>query len=611
MKKRIGFQLFFLTFLLCCIIIAVIFIGQFFIIEYLYADKEKMYIQNQLKQYYKSYYTYTQNEKLLQDIELSIFKEEGIMIARLDKEANIKSLPSGEYYIKVTNKNDQTKESKIVFNNLINARKDIDYNFNIIVTSLINKNTKVVFMDTVSKGIKKEVVVPTSMRIGGYDGTFVAPTYYQINENITSDVKSGVKHFTKQESDKFLYLEGLVTQLSFPFYSTPGMNNTLYHNEIFANRILQFQSDWITDKVNFKIDEWNQNEISIDGIQYIETFKPIIKDGEVQELIYTLTSLQPITKVTSFMEDYYVYIILIVLLLALIACIIYSKIITKPLLKINSITKKIMEFKFDEKLDIKSENEIGELSQNINQLSKRMESYIKKLEADIEKERKLEKVRKDFIAGVSHELKTPLSVMQISTSMLQDGIAPEKNEYYLNTIENEIEKMNGIIKEMLSLAKYESGTYKIAMKPVNITWLIEKVCEKLQYQVEEKGLNVIINLNETGIKGSECLLEQVVTNLFTNAIKYTEPKNSIILDLKEQNEVVYFGIENTGAHLSEYDLERIWDQFYRVDASRNRENNSTGLGLPIVKKILDLHGANYGVKNTIHGVKFYIYFNKV
>ncbi|OPA24261.1 two-component sensor histidine kinase [Bacillus cereus] len=610
MHRKIVFQLFSLTFLLCCIIIAIIFIGQFFVIQYLYVDKEKEVIQTQLQKYYKSYQTYTKDEKFLQGIEASIFKEKGIMIARLDADANIKVLPSGDYYIKVVNKNDSNSTSKVVFNNLINAKKDVDYNFGIIVTSLINQLYKVVVFEAISKDKNKDIVVPTTMRVKGYEGSFVAQTYHQVLKNIMADDKSARKFFTKDENNNFFNLEGIVEEVHFPNYNKPEADNTLYSNEIFANRILEFQSSWITDKVKLKEEKWTQNEISINGIKYIETIKPIMKDGKVIELIYSLTSLQPITKVTDFMKDYYVYIVIVVLILSFIFCISYSKIITKPLLKVNLATKRIMEFKFGEKLDIKSKNEIGELSQNIDRLSERMERYIRKLEEDIEKERKLENTRKDFIAGVSHELKTPLSVMQISASMLQDGLAPEKNEYYWNAIENEIEKMNIIIKEMLNLAKYESGTYEMKIEEVDITQLTKSICDKLKLQVEKKELNVIMHLEQAICRGSASLLEQVITNLFINAIWYTDPQQSIIVDVKEIQGSVYVGIENKGAYLSEDHLEKIWDQFYRVDSSRNRENSGTGLGLPIVKKILDLHEANYGANNTEEGVLFYFYLSK-
>ncbi|MCU5380452.1 HAMP domain-containing histidine kinase [Bacillus cereus] len=608
MRKKIVFQLFTLTFLLCCMIIAIVFFGQMYVMKYLYIDKEKENVQKQLQQYYTFYEGHKQDEKTLQMKELSYANQQGIMIARLDKEANIQNLPSGDYYIKVVNKDAPSRTSKVVFNNLINAKKDMDSNFSILITSLINKTNKTVFMNTVSKGSNKDIVVPTMLRIEGYDGAFYTPTGF--NNSVMSGAKNRIKYFSKEESAKHYHLEGLVTEISFPKYSDADSDNTLYSNEVFANRILQFQSDWISDKVKLQKDEWVQNEITINEIKYLETIKPLMKDGQVKEFIYTLSSLQPITKATDVMSDYYVYIIAFVLVLSLIVSLYYSRIITKPLLKINEATKKIMEFQFQDKLSIKSKNEIGELSSNINQLSERMEGYIDQLKKDLEKEKKLEQTRKDFIAGVSHELKTPLSVMQVSASMLQDGIAPEMNQYYWEALEKEIEKMNVLIDEMLNLAKYESGTYQIQMEQVNIGDLIQKIEKDLQIQIDEKSLQIKLNIDNVCVKGKTNLLEQVVTNLFTNAIRYTDAKQIIVIDVKEEQQGVYIGFENKGSHIAEENIDKIWDQFYRGDKSRKRVCGGTGLGLSIVKNIFDLHDAKYGVTNTKDGVLFYFRLEK-
>lgn len=610
MRKKIVFQLFSLTFLLCRMIIATIFFGQMYVMKYMYVDKEKENVQKQLKQYYTFYEEHKQDENKLQSKERSYANQQGIMIARLDEVANIKKLPSGDYYIKATDKNDPSRTSKVVFNNLINAKRDMDSNFSILITSLIDKTTKTAIMDTVSKGPNKDIVVPTTLRIKGYDGNFVAPTYHQTMKYMMSGAKNGIKIFSKEESDKYYYLEGLVTEISFPNYSNLEIDNTLYSNEVFAKRILQFQSDWISDKVKLRGEEWVQNEISIDGIKYLETIKPLMKDGQVKEFIYTLSSLQPITKATNVMSDYYIYIIVFVLVLSLIVCFYYSRIITKPLLKVKEATKKIMEFQFQDKLSIKSKNEIGELSSNINQLSERMEGYINQLKKDLEKEKKLEQTRKDFIAGVSHELKTPLSVMQISASMPQDGIAPEMNQYYWDALEKEIEKMNVLIDEMLNLAKYESGTYQIQMEQVNIVDLIQKAEQDLQVQIDEKSLQIKLNIDDVCVKGKTNLLEQVITNLFTNAIRYTDAKQIIVIDVKEKQHDVYIGFENKGSHIAEENIDKIWDQFYRGDKSRKRVCGGTGLGLSIVKNIFDLHDAKYGVTNTEDGVLFYFHLEK-
>ncbi|MFK4316173.1 MULTISPECIES: ATP-binding protein [unclassified Bacillus (in: firmicutes)] len=610
MRKKIVFQLFFLTFLLCCMIIAVIFFGQMYVMNYLYIDKEKEHVQKQLQQYNTFYEAYKQDENKLQNKELSYENQKGIMIARLDEAANIKKLPSGDYYIKAINKNDPSRTSKVVFNNLINAKKDMDPNFSILITSLINKTTKIAIMDTASKGSNKDIVIPTTLKIKGYDGGFVSPTYYQIDKIMMSGVKNGMKIFSKEESEKYYFLEGIVKEISFPVYFNSKIDNTLYSNEVFANRILQFQSEWITDKVKLNGEEWVQNEISINGIKYLETIKPILKDGQVKEFIYSLSSLQPITKATDIMSDYYVYIIAFVLVLSLIVSFYYSRIITKPLLKINEATKKIMEFEFEDQLSIKSKNEIGELSSNINQLSERMEGYINQLKEDLEKEKQLEQTRKDFIAGVSHELKTPLSVMQVSASMLQDGFAPEMNQYYWEALEKEIEKMNILIDEMLNLAKYESGTYQIQMEQVSIGDLIQQAEKDLHTQIDEKSLQIKMNIDDVRVKGKANLLEQVITNLFTNAIRYTDSRRMIVIEVIEEEHGVYIGFENKGSHIAEENIEKIWDQFYRVDKSRKRVCGGTGLGLSIVKNIFELHAAEYGVTNTEDGVLFYFRLEK-
>ncbi|UNK31119.1 HAMP domain-containing histidine kinase (plasmid) [Bacillus sp. N5-665] len=610
MKKKIVLQLFSLTFLLCCMIIAVIFFGQMYVTKYLYIDKEKESVQKQLQQYEKYYESHSQEEMKIQKIEEKFANQHGILIARLDKEANIKMLPSGDYYLKVVDRNDPTKTSKVVFNNFVNAKEHVGSNFSIIITDFINKLSNVALLDVASKGVSKDIVTPMSMRAKGYDTRFDSSTYHQILKNTQDSTKKGHQLIILDGRYALYYLEGVVKEISMPNYADPDAVNTMYNNDIFAKRILNFQADWITDKVKLEDSSWTQKEIRINGIQYIETIKPIIKNGQVQEILYTLSSLQPLTKASDLMSDYYIYIIAFVLVLSLIVSFYYSRIITKPLLKINEATKKIMEFKFQDQLSIKSKNEIGELSSNINQLSARMEGYINQLKDDLEKEKQLEQTRKDFIAGVSHELKTPLSVMQVSASMLQDGIAPEMNQYYWEALEKEIEKMNVLIDEMLNLAKYQSGTYQIQMEQFFIGRMIHQVQNNLHVQIHEKSLQIKTNIDDVCVKGKANLLEQVITNLFTNAIRYTNTGQTIVIEVKEEEYGVYIGFENKGSHITEENIEKIWDQFYRVDKSRKRVCGGTGLGLSIVKNIFELHDAEYGVTNTEDGVLFYFRLDK-
>ncbi|MDM5328490.1 HAMP domain-containing sensor histidine kinase [Neobacillus sp. CF12] len=200
--------------------------------------------------------------------------------------------------------------------------------------------------------------------------------------------------------------------------------------------------------------------------------------------------------------------------------------------------------------------------------------------------------------------------MLVSVSMLQDGIAPEKNKYYLQAIENEIAKVNVLVNEMLNLAKYESGTFQLEKEQINIKDLFTQVFQKLLFQIEEKGLKALLQLEDATVNANSNLVEQVLVNLLTNAIRYTEPGHELIVIIKKQKDSVYVGIENKGAHLPEESLDKIWDQFYRIDAARERVKGGTGLGLSIVKQILEMHDAQYGAENTKDGVLFYFYLDK-
>lgn len=638
MRRKIVFQLFFLTFFLCCIIISLIIGGQYYIINHVYLDKEKENIQKEIQAYYQAVKRNPQDKMDLHKRETTLFEKHGIMVSRLDDLGNIKNLPTGDYYLEVmsTDQYDKTEAKRILLNNLINAKKDVNALETIFsyLSEFENYAVEISF-DGISSLKKLNHTVPISIWISKINESFVAPYFYGEqqkadigNEQIKLEESEG--EFPQKNADispplpfkvKPMYTQsaqsGIVTDMRLPNYSNPEEEQSLYNNQTFAENILMFQADYLTDRIKLSEEKWLQQELNIDGVRYVQFIRPITHNGQVTEFVFTLTSLQPLTKAADLMKDYYLYLLLISIALTTIFCIYYSRIITKPILRINQVTKKIIEFEFGEKIPVYSKNEIGVLSNNINQLSERLEGYIEKLHAannklmeDIEIEKKLEQVRKDFISGVSHELKTPLSVMQVSVSMLQDGIAPEKNEYYLQAIENEIAKVNVLVNEMLNLAKYESGTYQLEKEIINIKNLFTQVFQKLLFQIEEKGLKASLQLEDATVNANSNLLEQVLINLLTNAIRYTEPGHELIVTIKKQEDSVYVGIENKGAHLPEESLDKIWDQFYRIDASRDRVKGGTGLGLSIVKQILELHDAQYGAMNTNDGVLFYFYIEK-
>lgn len=275
-------------------------------------------------------------------------------------------------------------------------------------------------------------------------------------------------------------------------------------------------------------------------------------------------------------------------------------------------------FDFTEKLPVSADDEIGGLSSSINTLSVNLKDRIDrlnvantKLQQDIERERQLEKTRKEFISGVSHELKTPLSVIRSFAEGIKDGVSKDNN-YYTDVILEETENMNRLIVEMLELAKLESGTYKLEMNTFSLGELVQQVYTKLLFSMEEKHLHVEIDANPSiYVEANRNRIEQVVINLLSNAIRYTPDSREIRIRVIENDEKVKVEIENTGNPIPNESLQKIWDRFYRLDASRSRHTGGTGLGLSIVKNILELHHAEYGVYNTDDSVVFYFDLQKV
>ncbi|CRI00458.1 histidine kinase [Streptococcus pneumoniae] len=177
-------------------------------------------------------------------------------------------------------------------------------------------------------------------------------------------------------------------------------------------------------------------------------------------------------------------------------------------------------------------------------------------------------------------------------------------------MEREVDKMDTLILDMLELAKFESGTYKMKMDSFYIDTVMEDICEQLSVEIEKKELRVHKNIGPFEVVANQGRIEQVIVNFITNAIRYTPNKEDIIISTIDEKNRIKVCIENKGTHIEEEQLDKIWDRFYRVDAARQRSQGGTGLGLAISKNILELHEVEYGVKNTEDGVLFYFYLLK-
>ncbi|MCT4564853.1 MAG: HAMP domain-containing histidine kinase [Maledivibacter sp.] len=340
--------------------------------------------------------------------------------------------------------------------------------------------------------------------------------------------------------------------------------------------------------------------------------KPFIEDDGKKLFACVITSLQPINEAIDIIEEFNIYVFIFALIFTIILAFIYSKMITSPLLEINRVAEKMANLDFSVKCKIDSKDELGNLSKNINTMSTNLSNSLEnlkraneKLVDDIENERRQEEKRRRFIADVSHELKTPLGIMRGFAEGIKEGVDESNKDYYLDVIIDEIEKMDAFVIDMITISKLQDVGYKLSMKEFYIDDLTNGVMEKYIHILHEKNIKISCLCEHLKVYGDEAKICQVIDNFLSNAVKYSELGERINIRIEEDGELIFFYIENTGAHIPESEIDKIWDRFYRVEHSRSRLYGGTGLGLNIVKNILELHESRYGLRNTKDGVEFY------
>ncbi|MCT4584739.1 MAG: cell wall metabolism sensor histidine kinase WalK [Peptostreptococcaceae bacterium] len=385
------------------------------------------------------------------------------------------------------------------------------------------------------------------------------------------------------------------------------------------------------DKINLKeldysyksllMDYIKQENITDNDKQQKNLFKDYLfikKDIKISEnnyTIYVISSLEAVDEASSIMSKYYPYMALFALLIAIIMSFLYSKLITKPLLKLNDVAIKMSKLDFSQKSDIKTNDELGSLSNSLNFMSDKLDKTMnelksanEKLKEDIKREKKLEKLRKEFIANASHDLKTPIGIIKSYAEGIKDGIYKEKKEYYLDVILDEANSMNELVLEMLELSKLESGVIKLDKEEFDLKELVMDYIKKMQIYIDKKNikLNIDISNKENIVYADYKMIEKVIKNLITNAINYTNKEGYLKIIIKKESNLV-FEIENE-TDISKEEVSRIWDRFYKKDKSRTKENTlskGSGIGLCIVKNILILHKLNFGAVKTNKGLKIY------
>lgn len=369
----------------------------------------------------------------------------------------------------------------------------------------------------------------------------------------------------------------------------------------------------LTDNENYFIEIMHDNRTNS---EFVSLFGRLSEDYYV----FIRTPVESIRESVKVSNHFLLIVGLIALGFSGIFAFVISKTFTRPIKELNSIAKNMSELDFSKEYTVASSDEIGTLGQSINTLSKSLKTKIQELheanielEKDVEQKSKLAEMRSQFISDVSHELKTPIALIQGYAEGLIDGIATtdEDKNYYLEVILDEANKMSELTHDLLDLSNLEYGKNELNIQSFNICELITNTLKKNEIIFHEQGINAtFLNQDEEiNVSADSFRIEQVLTNYINNAVKNINEEKQLKIAIEQTENVARIKVFNSGSHISDENLLRIWNKFYKADASRNREQSGSGIGLSLVKAIMDQHQNQYGVNNVEGGVEFWFELN--
>ena len=337
-----------------------------------------------------------------------------------------------------------------------------------------------------------------------------------------------------------------------------------------------------------------------------------LEDGN---LVLMRVALESIQESVAISNQLLAIIGIFAVIVSLVLVYIVTRKITDPIVELTNISRKMSELDFDAKYKVTGNNEIEQLGSHINQLSETLEQTISELKSannelqiDIEKKEQIDEMRKDFLSNVSHELKTPLALISGYAEGLKECVQedPESRDFYCEVIMDEADKMNQMVKKLLTLNQLEFGNDVVAMERFDITELIRGVLGSASILIQQNEIELSFTEQEQlYVWADEFKVEEVVTNFLSNAIHHCEFEKRILVYYTKKPDCVRIHVFNTGKAIPEEDIGNVWIKFYKVDKARTREHGGSGIGLSIVKAIMDSFHRECGVVNHEDGVEFW------
>lgn len=419
------------------------------------------------------------------------------------------------------------------------------------------------------------------------------------------DVSTELAHLAEENNISFLVsdqtLEKVFTNVQNPELLRNQLVGYLLNQDQKQGKVLEKTNDY---EISQSFDPWNQKE-------YIDMWGHIGNDNQ-----FLLRSpVEGIRESAEISNRFLVYIGSVLGILALVLVWYFSKRMTKPLLELTALSDRMANLDFEAKYNSGGKNEIGELGANFNRMSEKLESTISELKKannslkhDIEQKEKIEQMRTEFLGNVSHELKTPIALIQGYAEGLKEGVSddPDSRQFYCDVIMDEAAKMNQMVKNLLTLNQLEFGDEDIVFERFDITELIRGILQSMEILAQQAEAQVIFGLREpVYVWADEFKVEQVLRNYISNAFHHVDGEKVVEVKVMKGPDKARVSVFNTGQPIPEEDLAHIWDKFYKVDKAHTREYGGNGIGLSIVKAIMESFHQEYGVNNYDNGVEFW------